>query len=92
LCHFSEQPYLSIQSEIILQPLDKYTGNSVWDQRSNYIWHGATVYTLQESARRMVLADMPPDQDDAHEAADRLLAARPQSRLSRPSSLRVISI
>lgn len=63
--------------EIILNPLDKYTGNSVWDQRSNYIWHGATVYTLQESARRMVLADVPPDQDEAHEAADRLLAARP---------------
>jgi len=33
--------------ESILIPLDKYTGNSVWDQRSNYIWHGATVYTLQ---------------------------------------------
>jgi len=64
--------------EIILQPLDKYTGNSVWDQRSNYIWHGATVYTLQESARRMVLADVPPDRDDVLEAADRLLAARPQ--------------
>ncbi len=65
--------------ESILIPLDKYTGNSVWDQRSNYIWHGATVYTLQESARRFVQLDLPPYQDDAQEAADRLRAALPST-------------
>ncbi|MGR9037414.1 MAG: LTA synthase family protein, partial [Gammaproteobacteria bacterium] len=33
--------------KMIVEPLDRYTGNSVWDQRSNYLWHGAGVYTLQ---------------------------------------------
>jgi phosphoglycerol transferase MdoB-like AlkP superfamily enzyme len=57
----------------ILTPLDKYTGSSVWDQRSNYLWHGATVYTLQEGTRYFALADVPPDQDSVQQSAENLL-------------------
>ncbi|SJM93806.1 LTA synthase family protein [Crenothrix polyspora] len=57
----------------ILTPLDKYTGSSVWDQRSNYLWHGATVYTLQEGSRYFALADAPPDQDSVQQSAENLL-------------------
>lgn len=62
----------------ILTPLDKYTGSSVWDQRSNYLWHGATVYTLQEGSRYFALADVPPDQDKVQVAAENLLNRAPK--------------
>ncbi|TAN68337.1 MAG: LTA synthase family protein [Methylobacter sp.] len=58
----------------ILDPLDGYFGNSVWDQRSNYVWRGATLYTLLESARYFAAAEVIPDADIAQEAADKLLA------------------
>ena len=58
----------------ILEPLDGYFGNSVWDQRSNYVWRGATLYTLLESARYFAAAEVIPDADRAQEAADKLLA------------------
>jgi phosphoglycerol transferase MdoB-like AlkP superfamily enzyme len=57
----------------ILQPLDRYFGNSVWDQRSNYLFRGATLYTLQEGARYFADAHVPPDRDLAKSAADNLL-------------------
>ncbi len=63
---------------MILEPIDKHTGNSVWDQRSNYIWHGATLYSLQEGTRYFAIADSPPDMDAAQESADNLLASRPE--------------
>lgn len=63
---------------MILEPLDKHIGNSVWDQRSNYMWRGATLYTLQEGARFFALADTPPDLDVAQEAAENLLIAAPE--------------
>ncbi len=59
----------------LLDPLDGYFGNSVWDQRSNYVWRGATLYTLLESARYFAAAEVIPDTDMAQEAADKLLAA-----------------
>ncbi|MGZ4953986.1 MAG: LTA synthase family protein [Methylobacter sp.] len=59
----------------ILDPLDGYFGNSVWDQRSNYVWRGATLYTLLESARHFAAAEIIPDADMAQEAADKLLTA-----------------
>ncbi|MGZ4977778.1 MAG: LTA synthase family protein [Methylobacter sp.] len=59
----------------ILAPLDGYFGNSVWDQRSNYVWRGATLYTLLESARYFAAAEVIPDADMAQEAADKLLGA-----------------
>ncbi len=59
----------------LLDPLDGYFGNSVWDQRSNYVWRGATLYTLLESARYFAAAEVIPDADMAQEAADNLLTA-----------------
>lgn len=61
----------------ILEPLDKYFGNSVWDQRSNYLYRGATLYTLQESARYFADADAIPDRDLAQSAAEQLLRNAP---------------
>lgn len=69
---------MTYEPKLIVDPLDKFFGNSVWDQRSNYVWHGATVYTIQESARRIVEADVVPDQDRAHEAAEKLQMAAPK--------------
>jgi phosphoglycerol transferase MdoB-like AlkP superfamily enzyme len=60
----------------LLDPMDGYFGNSVWDQRSNYVWRGATLYTLLESARHFAAAEIIPDADMAQQAADKLLAAR----------------
>lgn len=65
------------QPQMIVEPIDKFTGNSVWDQRSNYIWHGATMYSLQEGSRYFALADVAPDTDLAQEAANSLLMAQP---------------
>jgi len=66
----------------LLGPMDGYFGNSVWDQRSNYIWRGATLYTLLESARHFGAAEVIPDADKAQEAADKLLAASRADSLS----------
>ncbi len=68
--------------ETLLDPLDGYFGNSVWDQRSNYVWRGATLYTLLESARYFAAAEVIPDADRAEEAADKLLAASRAAPLS----------
>jgi len=76
----------------LLNPLDGYFGNSVWDQRSNYVWRGATLYTLLENARYFAAAEMIPDADRAQEAADKLLAAGridPQPMATLPPSLAV---
>ncbi len=62
----------------LLTPLDGYFGNSVWDQRSNYISRGATLYTLLETARYFAAAEVVPDGDMAQEAADNLLATAPE--------------
>lgn len=62
---------------MIVDPIDQFTGNSVWDQRSNYIWHGATLYTLQEGARYFALADVAPDMDIAQASAKSLLSSLP---------------
>jgi phosphoglycerol transferase MdoB-like AlkP superfamily enzyme len=67
------------QPDMIVGPLDKHFGNSVWDQRSNYLWHGATMYSLQEGSRYFLMADVAPDVDDAQEAAHNLLSAQPPS-------------
>lgn len=65
----------------LLEPLDGYFGNSVWDQRSNYVWRGATLYTLLESARHFAAAEVIPDGDMAQEAADNLLTAHRSNTL-----------
>jgi phosphoglycerol transferase MdoB-like AlkP superfamily enzyme len=67
----------------IVTPLDSYFGNSVWDQRSNYVWRGATLYSLLETCRYFAAADQLPDPDQAEEAADNLLAAQPTPKPSK---------
>lgn len=69
---------------ILVESIDKHTGNSVWDQRSNYIWHGATLYSLQEGSRYFAMADAPPDMDIAQESANNLLAAIPATNVGKP--------
>ena len=69
---------LVYQPGTILTPLDRYFGNSVWDQRSNYLYRGATLYTLQEGARYFADADIPPDRDLALDAAAILSGATEQ--------------
>ena len=64
---------LVYQPGTILTPLDRYFGNSVWDQRSNYLYRGATLYTLQEGARYFADAHVPPDRDLVLGAALNLL-------------------
>jgi phosphoglycerol transferase MdoB-like AlkP superfamily enzyme len=63
------------QPQSLLEPVDSYFGNSVWDQRSNYVWRGATLYTLLETARHFAAAEVIPDADMAQEAADKSLVA-----------------
>ncbi len=57
----------------ILGPLDRHFGNSVWDQRSNYLYRGAMLYSLQEGARYFADAHVTPDRDLALSAARKLL-------------------
>lgn len=68
----------------ILKPIDDHFGHSVWDQRSNYLWHGATLFSIQESARYFADIDMPPDLDKAQLAADNLrnMLKKPQTQAS----------
>ncbi len=68
----------------ILDPLDAHFGNSVWDQRSNYLYRGATLYTLQESARYFADADAIPDRDLAQAAAVQLLSDAPPKSAPTP--------
>ncbi|MDD5412332.1 MAG: LTA synthase family protein [Methylobacter sp.] len=69
---------LTYKPAAIADSIDQHFGNSVWDQRSNYVWHGATLYSLQEGARYFALADVPPDSDMVQEAAEKLLSAAPK--------------
>jgi phosphoglycerol transferase MdoB-like AlkP superfamily enzyme len=77
---------------MLLNPIDQYTGNSVWDQRSNYLWHGATLYTLQEITRFFALTDAPPDMDSAQTAAKNLLSLAPKMITDKPFTVRNIHI
>ena len=69
---------------LLVEPIDKFTGNSVWDQRSNYIWHGATLYSIQEGSRYFALADTAPDMDIAQESANKLLAPPTERSSTKP--------
>lgn len=66
---------------VIVEPIDKHFGNTVWDQRTNYLWHGATLYSLKESARYFAIVEPPPDLAAAHMAAESLLNATPAPKL-----------
>lgn len=61
----------------VVEPMDSYFGNSVWDQRSNYIWRGATLYSLLEAARFFAAVDIPPDADSVQTATESLVLPIP---------------
>jgi len=65
------------QPNLIVYPIDTYIGTKEWDQRSNYLWQGATIHTLLETARYFLVADKAPDIDVARAAAKQLLAQHP---------------
>jgi phosphoglycerol transferase MdoB-like AlkP superfamily enzyme len=67
---------LVYQPRNILHPLDYQFGTSVWDQRSNYLYRGAALYSLQEGARYFADRELPPERDAARAAQARLLAAQ----------------
>jgi phosphoglycerol transferase MdoB-like AlkP superfamily enzyme len=80
---------------MIIEPLDKYTGNSVWDQRSNYLWHGGLLYSLQEGSRYFLMAEAPPDVDIAQQSAERLMATQPEkpkaeAKASTPRNIHIV--
>lgn len=77
----------------IVAKLDKHVGNSVWDQRSNYVHKGATLYSLQETARFFRDAEQAPDREKAAGAASALLArssVHAPSPAQRPRNVYVI--
>ncbi len=68
---------LVYQPRNIIEPLDRYVGNSVWDQHSNYIYRGAMLYSLMEGARYFADRVTPPDQQMVLAAQARLRALLP---------------
>ena len=58
----------------IVAALDKRVGNSVWNQRANYVQKGATLYSLQETARFFRDVEQTPDRKKAVATASALLA------------------
>ena len=83
---------LLYQPAMLLRPLDHYFGNSVWDQRSNYLYRGATLYTLQEGARYFAHAHAPPDRERALGAALNLLDPLQKVVASAPFEARNVHI
>jgi phosphoglycerol transferase MdoB-like AlkP superfamily enzyme len=63
---------LLYQPRNIIRPLDRYVGNVVWDQRSNYLQRGAMLYSLMEGARYFADRVPPPDRESVHDAIARL--------------------
>ena len=59
--------------EPVVAALDKRFGNSVWNQRDNYLKRGAALYSLQETARFFRDAEQTPDREKVLAAADSLL-------------------
>jgi phosphoglycerol transferase MdoB-like AlkP superfamily enzyme len=69
---------LVYQPNNIIKPLDRYVGNVVWDQRSNYLQRGALLYSLMEGARYFADSVEPPDQEAVRMARARLQAGLAQ--------------
>lgn len=64
---------LKFYPESMVAYLDKRFGNSVWNQRENYLQRGAALYSLQETARYFRDAEQAPDCETALAAAESLL-------------------
>lgn len=69
---------LVYQPHNIIRPLDRYVGNSVWDQRSNYLYRGAMLYALMEGARYFADRVTPPDRETVRQARARLQTRPPR--------------
>jgi phosphoglycerol transferase MdoB-like AlkP superfamily enzyme len=63
---------LLYQPQNIIKPLDRYVGNVVWDQRSNYLQRGAMLYSLMEVARYFADRVPSPDRETVNAARARL--------------------
>jgi len=72
---------LVYQPRNIIKPLDRYVGNVVWDQRSNYLQRGAMLYSLMEGARYFADRVPPPDREAVRASLARLRAGLPSNRL-----------
>ncbi len=76
------------ESPMLYQAMDKFWGNTPWDQRENFVWRGATVHLTQELLRAVATRKPPPQADDVTAAIERRplgrrLAARGRSVMAR---------
>lgn len=55
--------------------LDKFFGNTPWDQRENFIWRGGAVHLAQESLRALAARHDPPSEAEVAAAIARRMAA-----------------
>lgn len=83
---------LVYQPQNILKPLDRYVGNSVWDQRGNYLQRGAVLYSLMEGARYFADRKQPPDPNSVHAALARLRSEAPPAAVTGPFQPRNVHI
>jgi phosphoglycerol transferase MdoB-like AlkP superfamily enzyme len=58
----------------IVRWMDGVFGNTIWDQRENYVWRGAGIHSLQETARELAHRRPAPEREDALAAAEQALA------------------
>ena len=65
----------TVESLPLYQAMDKFWGNTPWDQRENFLWRGGTVNILQESLRSFALRQDPPESDEVAAALARRLDA-----------------
>jgi hypothetical protein len=63
------------ESPDLYQAMDKFWGNTPWDQRENYVWRGGAVHLTQELLRAVATRQPPPQADDVNAAIDRRRAA-----------------
>jgi len=64
---------LKFYPEAVVADLDKRFGNSVWNQRENYLRRGAALYSLHETARFFRDSEQAPDRKTALAASEALL-------------------
>lgn len=65
----------AVESPMLYEAMDKFWGNTSWDQRENYVWRGATVHLTQEMLRAVATRKPPPEADDVTAAIARRRAA-----------------
>lgn len=63
------------ESPMLYQAMDKFWGNTPWDQRENFVWRGAAVHLTQELLRAVATRQPPPQADDVSAAIARRRAA-----------------